>query len=158
MTFILAIASQTSVKLLLFGIRKRVNLFTMPSSGRVGALRINAVLRDAAHEDTIAARTGPLIDPYFFSKKFKWILANVDGAGGRATQGGLVTVLFRPNALILSGFTPKYQWAFPFQCRMSAAQIVKPINVLEYFRVYLASGLPRLPPDQFGFQGLKEGL
>jgi hypothetical protein len=41
---------------------------------------------------------------------------------------------------------------------MSAARIVKPITVLEYFRFYFASGLPRLPPDQFGFQGLKEGL
>jgi hemoglobin/transferrin/lactoferrin receptor protein len=29
---------------------------------------------------------------------------------------GLVTVLFRSNALILGGFTFKCQWAFPFQC------------------------------------------
>ena len=35
---------------------------------------------------------------------------------GQLAGDGLVTVLFRSNALILSGFTFKCHWAFPFQC------------------------------------------
>ncbi|HVC46212.1 MAG TPA: glycerol kinase GlpK [Terracidiphilus sp.] len=39
--------------------------------------------------ETIGARTGLVIDPYFSATKLKWILDNVDGARARAERGEL---------------------------------------------------------------------
>ena len=46
-------------------------------------------LRDAGHEDDIAARTGLVLDPYFSASKAAWILDHVDGARVRAESGDL---------------------------------------------------------------------
>ncbi|WP_417806731.1 glycerol kinase GlpK [Thioclava sp.] len=46
-------------------------------------------LRDDGFEDTITARTGLLIDPYFSGTKLRWILENVEGARARAEAGEL---------------------------------------------------------------------
>ena len=46
-------------------------------------------LRDAGFEDTITARTGLLIDPYFSGTKLRWVLENVEGARARAEAGKL---------------------------------------------------------------------
>jgi glycerol kinase len=48
-----------------------------------------AELRAAGAEDTIRAKTGLVIDPYFSASKLKWILDNVDGARGAAESGRL---------------------------------------------------------------------
>lgn len=39
--------------------------------------------------ETISAKTGLVIDPYFSATKLKWILDNVDGARARAERGAL---------------------------------------------------------------------
>ncbi len=44
----------------------------------------------AGHEETVAARTGLLFDPYFSSTKLKWILDQADGARDRAAAGELL--------------------------------------------------------------------
>lgn len=46
-------------------------------------------LRDQGYTDTVQAKTGLLIDPYFSATKLAWILDNVDGARERAGQGEL---------------------------------------------------------------------
>ncbi|WNK19087.1 glycerol kinase GlpK [Halomonas piscis] len=46
-------------------------------------------LRDAGHNETVQARTGLLIDPYFSATKLAWLLDNVDGARERAERGEL---------------------------------------------------------------------
>ena len=46
-------------------------------------------LRDAGHEDEIAARTGLLLDPYFSATKIAWILDHVPGARDLAQHGEL---------------------------------------------------------------------
>jgi len=40
-------------------------------------------------EETISAKTGLVIDPYFSATKIRWILDNVEGARARAEQGEL---------------------------------------------------------------------
>ncbi len=47
-------------------------------------------LRAEGAEDTIQARTGLLIDPYFSASKIRWILDAVDGARARADAGKLL--------------------------------------------------------------------
>lgn len=47
-------------------------------------------LRVAGHEDSIRAKTGLLIDPYFSGTKIKWILDHVEGARERAEKGELL--------------------------------------------------------------------
>lgn len=46
-------------------------------------------LRASGHEETVASRTGLLIDPYFSATKIAWILDQVEGARGRAERGEL---------------------------------------------------------------------
>ena len=46
-------------------------------------------LRQAGHEDLVAARAGLVIDPYFSASKISWILDNVAGARQRAEAGEL---------------------------------------------------------------------
>lgn len=46
-------------------------------------------LRARGHEETVASRTGLLIDPYFSATKIAWILDHVDGARDRAERGEL---------------------------------------------------------------------
>ncbi len=48
-----------------------------------------AELKDAGHENNVAAKTGLLIDPYFSATKIRWILDNVAGARARAERGEL---------------------------------------------------------------------
>ena len=47
-------------------------------------------LKDEGLEETISAKTGLLIDPYFSASKIKWVLDNVDGARERAEKGELL--------------------------------------------------------------------
>lgn len=46
-------------------------------------------LRDQGYTDTVQAKTGLLIDPYFSATKLGWVLDNVEGARERAEQGEL---------------------------------------------------------------------
>lgn len=46
-------------------------------------------LKEIGHEDSVAAKTGLLLDPYFSATKIKWILDNVEGARARAEAGEL---------------------------------------------------------------------
>ena len=46
-------------------------------------------LKNAGHEDEIAARTGLLLDPYFSATKIAWILDHVPGARDLAQRGEL---------------------------------------------------------------------
>lgn len=46
-------------------------------------------LKALGHEDTVTARTGLLLDPYFSATKVKWLLDNVHGARARAEAGEL---------------------------------------------------------------------
>ena len=46
-------------------------------------------LRDQGLEQTITAKTGLLLDPYFSGSKVNWILEQVDGARARAERGEL---------------------------------------------------------------------
>lgn len=46
-------------------------------------------LRDAGHLETVQARTGLLIDPYFSATKLAWLLDHVEGARERAERGEL---------------------------------------------------------------------
>ena len=48
-----------------------------------------AKLRAAGHEETVRARTGLVLDPYFSGTKMAWILDQVDGARDRAARGEL---------------------------------------------------------------------
>ncbi|MFI8483098.1 glycerol kinase GlpK [Pseudomonas sp. NPDC078700] len=48
-----------------------------------------AALKQAGHEENVAAKTGLLIDPYFSATKLRWILEHVEGARGRAERGEL---------------------------------------------------------------------
>ena len=48
-----------------------------------------AALREAGHEEMIAARTGLLCDPYFSATKLKWLLDHIPGARDRAAAGEL---------------------------------------------------------------------
>lgn len=48
-----------------------------------------AALKEEGHEDTIRAKTGLLLDPYFSATKLKWILDHVDGARAAAEHGDL---------------------------------------------------------------------
>ena len=50
---------------------------------------ICAVLKNAGHEETVQAKTGLLLDPYFSATKFAWTLDQVDGARERAAAGEL---------------------------------------------------------------------
>jgi len=47
-------------------------------------------LKNKGLEETISAKTGLLIDPYFSASKIKWMLDNVDGARERAEKGELL--------------------------------------------------------------------
>lgn len=46
-------------------------------------------LREEGVEETIRAKTGLLLDPYFSATKIAWMLDNVEGARGRAERGEL---------------------------------------------------------------------
>ncbi len=48
-----------------------------------------AELKAAGHENTVSAKTGLLLDPYFSGTKVAWILDNVDGARVAAEAGDL---------------------------------------------------------------------
>jgi len=48
-----------------------------------------ARLKSDGWEDTVQAKTGLLLDPYFSATKIRWILDHVDGALARARQGEL---------------------------------------------------------------------
>ncbi|MCB1532156.1 MAG: glycerol kinase GlpK [Alphaproteobacteria bacterium] len=48
-----------------------------------------SALKEARHEQMIAAKTGLLLDPYFSATKIAWILDNVDGARQKAEAGEL---------------------------------------------------------------------
>lgn len=50
---------------------------------------ICAGLRQAGHEEMVAAKAGLVIDPYFSASKAGWILDHVDGARARAEAGEL---------------------------------------------------------------------
>jgi len=47
-------------------------------------------LKDAGHEDSIRAKTGLVLDPYFSATKVEWLLRNVDGLAERARDGRAV--------------------------------------------------------------------
>lgn len=49
-----------------------------------------AKLKDAGHEETFAAKTGLLLDPYFSGTKIAWILDQVEGARAKAEAGDLL--------------------------------------------------------------------
>jgi glycerol kinase len=49
-----------------------------------------AALKAQGHENTISAKTGLLLDPYFSATKISWVLDNVDGARKRAEAGDLL--------------------------------------------------------------------
>ncbi|MGR3590526.1 MAG: glycerol kinase GlpK [Limimaricola soesokkakensis] len=46
--------------------------------------------RERGEEETVTAKTGLIIDPYFAGTKLKWILDHVDGARDRARKGELL--------------------------------------------------------------------
>ncbi|MCZ4259485.1 glycerol kinase GlpK [Limimaricola sp. G21655-S1] len=46
--------------------------------------------RERGEEETVTAKTGLIIDPYFSGTKLKWILDHVDGARDRARKGELM--------------------------------------------------------------------
>jgi len=46
-------------------------------------------LRDEGAEESLRAKTGLLLDPYFSATKIAWVLENVEGARTRAEQGKL---------------------------------------------------------------------
>lgn len=46
-------------------------------------------LKDESFEETVTAKTGLLLDPYFSATKVKWLLDNVEGARQRAEKGDL---------------------------------------------------------------------
>ncbi|MCP1168104.1 glycerol kinase GlpK [Limimaricola litoreus] len=46
--------------------------------------------RERGEEETVTAKTGLIIDPYFSGTKLKWILDHVDGARERARKGELM--------------------------------------------------------------------
>lgn len=46
-------------------------------------------LRSQGHNETVAKKTGLLLDPYFSATKVKWILDHVSGARGKAERGDL---------------------------------------------------------------------
>ena len=48
-----------------------------------------AELKTGGYEDTVRARTGLLLDPYFSATKIQWILDNVPGVRERADKGKL---------------------------------------------------------------------
>ena len=53
--------------------------------------RTAAICRDLSdHADTVSAKTGLLLDPYFSGTKLKWVLDHVDGARDRARAGELL--------------------------------------------------------------------
>ena len=45
-------------------------------------------LRAAGHEETVRARTGLVLDPYFSGTKIEWLLRNVEGAERRRLRHG----------------------------------------------------------------------
>ena len=46
-------------------------------------------LRAAGHEETVRARTGLLLDPYFSATKMRWLLDNDETVRGAAERGSL---------------------------------------------------------------------
>ena len=48
-----------------------------------------AALRSAGHAETLQARTGLVLDPYFSATKIAWVLDHMDGARARAEAGEL---------------------------------------------------------------------
>ncbi|OOY15345.1 glycerol kinase GlpK [Thioclava sp. DLFJ4-1] len=46
-------------------------------------------LREDGFEETVTARTGLIVDPYFSATKLRWLLGNVDGAREKAEAGKL---------------------------------------------------------------------
>jgi glycerol kinase len=48
-----------------------------------------AGLRDAGHEETVRAKTGLLLDPYFSATKMRWLLDNEPAVRGAAERGAL---------------------------------------------------------------------
>ncbi len=51
--------------------------------------KICRALKQAHGEDTLTAKTGLLLDPYFSATKIAWILDHIDGARGAAVSGDL---------------------------------------------------------------------
>ncbi|GGL64776.1 glycerol kinase GlpK [Wenxinia marina] len=49
-----------------------------------------ADLKDEGFEETVTARTGLIVDPYFSATKLRWILDEVEGARARAEAGELL--------------------------------------------------------------------
>lgn len=47
-------------------------------------------LKEAGHEETVRAKSGLMIDPFFSATGVKWILDNVDGASEAASRGELL--------------------------------------------------------------------
>ena len=47
------------------------------------------VLKTGGHEESVTAKTGLLLDPYFTATKLGWILDRIEGARGRAAAGEL---------------------------------------------------------------------
>ena len=47
-------------------------------------------LKKRGFEESVKAKTGLLIDPYFSGTKLHWILENVDGAREKARNGELL--------------------------------------------------------------------
>ena len=47
-------------------------------------------LKDSGHEESVSARTGLLLDPYFSATKLNWVLENVEGARAGAEAGDLL--------------------------------------------------------------------
>lgn len=47
-------------------------------------------LKEMGHEETVRAKSGLMIDPYFSATGVKWILDNVDGASELAAKGDLL--------------------------------------------------------------------
>ena len=62
-----------------------------------------------------------------------------------------------PSAL-LSYLSFESDRAFPAQCWVSASRVIEPVYVFEDRHLSLPLRFPWLPPDQFSFDGLKEGL
>jgi glycerol kinase len=48
-----------------------------------------AALKSAGHEESVAEKTGLVLDPYFSATKIAWMLDHVDGARAAAEQGRL---------------------------------------------------------------------
>ena len=82
-------ALPTSARRSLCGSARRASRFIRRLSGRTGARPRLQELEDSGAGETVAAKTGLVLDPYFSATKMKWILDNVTGARARAERGEL---------------------------------------------------------------------